>query len=154
MSQRTTPDTMSSGPPTGGRRRRVLAGLTAATLAATAGVLSAAPASAAVPAFPDNITIFPDRDFVSIDGFVGNAGKPITVEVVRGGTVIGSADGHGGRRRSSSTRATPHIEINHPGGICWGAGGGVNATPDIQPRRPDRREAQRGPPPLPRTPPR
>jgi hypothetical protein len=72
---------------------RVLAGLTAATVAATAGVLTAAPASAAVPVFPDNITIFPDRDFVSIDGFVGNAGKPITVEVVRGGTVIGSATG-------------------------------------------------------------
>ena len=27
----------------------------------------------------------------------------------------------------------PAIEVNHPGGICWGAGGGINATPDILP---------------------
>ena len=132
MSQRTTPETTSSGPPTGSRRRRVLAGLTAATVAATAGVLTAAPASAAVPVFPDNITIFPDRDFVSIDGFVGNAGKPITVEVVRGGTVIGSATGPEAGADVINA-GNPAIEINHPGGICWGAGGGVNATPDILP---------------------
>ena len=93
MSQSTTLDAPASGPPTGGRRRRVLAGLTAAALAAGTGVLLPGIASAAVPVFPDNITIFPDRDFVSIDGFVGNAGKPITIEVVRGGTVIGSATG-------------------------------------------------------------
>lgn len=111
---------------------RVLAGLTAATVAATAGVLTAAPASAAVPVFPDNITIFPDRDFVSIDGFVGNAGKPITVEVVRGGTVIGSATGPEAGADVINA-GNPAIEINHPGGICWGAGGGINATPDILP---------------------
>ena len=91
MSQSTTLDARASGPPTGGRRRRVLAGLTAAAVAAGTGLLLPGTASAAVPVFPDNITIFPNRDFISIDGFIGNAGKPITVELVRGGTVIGSA---------------------------------------------------------------
>ena len=132
MSQSTTLDAPASGPPPGGRRRRVLAGLTAAAVAATTGVLLPGSAAAAVPVFPDNITIFPNRDFISIDGFIGNAGKPITVELVRGGTVIGSATG-----TEASTdvinAGNPAIEINHPGGICWGAGGGINATPDILP---------------------
>lgn len=132
MRQRTTPDAAASGPPSGARRRRVAAGLTAAAVAATAGVLLPATASAAVPVFPDNITIFPNRDFVSIDGFAGNAGKPITVEVVRGGTVIGSATGNEADKAAIDA-GNPAIEINHPGGICWGAGGGVNATPDILP---------------------
>jgi hypothetical protein len=50
---------------------------------------TAGPASAAGPAFPDNLVVFPNRD--------------------------------------------PAFEINHPGGYCWGAGTGVNVTPDLQP---------------------
>jgi hypothetical protein len=110
----------------------VLAGLTAAAVAAGTGLLLPGTASAAVPVFPDNITIFPNRDFVSIDGFIGNAGKPITIEVVRGGTVIGSATGTEATAEVINA-GNPAIEVNHPGGICWGAGGGINATPDIQP---------------------
>ena len=154
MSQRTTPDadvvgSTDRGPPPARARRAHRSD----AVAATAGVLTAAPASAAVPAFPDNITIFPDRDFVSIDGFVGNAGKPITVEVVRGGTVIGSATGPEAGADVINA-GNPAIEINHPGGICWGAGSGRQRDPGHPARRPDRREAQRRPPPVPRTPPR
>src|SRR3954451_11814123 len=132
MSQSTTSDARASGPPPGGRRRRVLAGLAAAAVAAGTGVLLPGTASAAVPGFPDNITIFPDRAFVSIAGFGGTAGKPITIEVVRGGTVIGSATGTEADKATIDA-GNPAIEVNHPGGICWGAGGGINATPDIQP---------------------
>jgi Chitobiase/beta-hexosaminidase C-terminal domain/Fibronectin type III domain len=125
-------DPTATSPPRLTRTARALtAGLAGAALAATA-VLAAAPASAAVPQFPDNILVFPNRDFVSIDGFANHAGEQITVEVARPGIgVIGSASG---TTASAAVIAAgnPAIEVNHPGGICWGAGGGLNVTPDIQ----------------------
>ncbi len=111
-------------------RRAVAAGLITAVVASTAALLAPV-ASAAVPAFPDNILIFPNRDFVSIEGFATRAGQPITVEVTRPGIgLIGSASGTAGSAESIAA-GNPIIEINHPGGLCWGAGGGLNVTPDI-----------------------
>jgi len=46
---------------------------------------------AAVPVFPDNIVVFPDRDFVSVEGYEQHAGETALIEVTRGTTVIGSA---------------------------------------------------------------
>lgn len=113
-------------PPAGGRRRRVLAGLTAATVAATtASVLTAGTAFAAVPTAPDNLLIFPNRDFITIEGFQSHKGEVATVEVTRAGQVVGSAQG-------TVSGDEVAFEINHPGGVCWGAGTGVNVTPDIQ----------------------
>ncbi|WP_395400668.1 fibronectin type III domain-containing protein [Arthrobacter sp. UC242_113] len=83
-------------------------------------------ANAAVPAFPDNIVVFPDRDFVSIEGYEPHAGDTATLEVKRGGDVIGSA-------RSLVDGGGVAFEVNHPGGVCWGAGTGLNVTPDIRP---------------------
>jgi hypothetical protein len=40
--------------------------------------------------------------------------------------VIGSATG-------KLVGGSPSLEINHPGGVCWGAGGGLDVTPDIMP---------------------
>jgi hypothetical protein len=83
------------------------------------------PAEAAVPTFPNNVVVFPNRDFVSIEGYAEHAGETATVEVTRAGAVIGSAKGV-----VSGTDVA--FEVNHPGGVCWGAGTGVNVTPDIQ----------------------
>jgi hypothetical protein len=65
-------------------------------------------------------TVFPDRDFVSIDGFP--AGTDLQVVVRRpslsGKPVIGTARGIVGR--------SGIFEVNHPGGACW-----AGQTPDI-----------------------
>jgi hypothetical protein len=83
-------------------------------------------ANAAVPAFPDNIVVFPDRDFVSIEGYEGHAGETATLEVKRAGKIIGSAE-------AVVDAGGVAFEVNHPGGVCWGAGTGLNVTPDIRP---------------------
>ena len=92
------------------------------------GLLVVAPgvASAAVPSFPDNVVVFPDRDFVTVEGYQDHVGETATLEVTRAGKVIGSA-------KSVVGAGDVAFEVNHPGGACWGAGTGVNVTPDIKP---------------------
>ncbi|NUS52640.1 MAG: fibronectin type III domain-containing protein [Nocardioidaceae bacterium] len=98
-----------------------VAGLVLTPLAVVQGT-----ASAAVPVFPNNVVVFPDRDFVSVEGYAEHAGETATVEVTRPGVgVIGSAKGD-----VSGTDVA--FEINHPGGVCWGNGTNLNVTPDIQ----------------------
>jgi hypothetical protein len=121
---------VSSQSKTRGRRgprwlnRRVTAplvvGLTAAGLGGAALVADAAP-----PAFPNNVVVFPDRDFVTIEGYQNHIGDEALVEVTRDGKVIGSAKG-------IVEEGDVAFEINHPGGYCWGAGTGLNVTPDIR----------------------
>ncbi|WP_157970748.1 fibronectin type III domain-containing protein [Nakamurella deserti] len=82
-------------------------------------------AQAAVPTYPDNVVVFPDRDFVTIEGYQDHIGETATVTVTRGSQVIGSAVG-------TVAEGDVAFEINHPGGVCWGAGTGLNVTPDIQ----------------------
>src|SRR4051794_19958418 len=92
---------------------------TAAALAASLAV--AAPAMGAVsspPAFPREVTVFPERDFVTIEGWP--AGQDFKLEVLRNGVVIGTATGTIG--------ADGIGEVNHPGGFCW-----IGFTPDILP---------------------
>jgi len=85
-----------------------------------------APAQAAVPTFPNNVVVFPDRDFVSVEGYSEHAGETATVEVTRPGVgLMGSAKGV-----VSGTDVA--FEVNHPGGVCWGAGTTLNVTPDIK----------------------
>lgn len=69
------------------------------------------------PQLPRDITVFPERDFVSISGFAANA--DMLVQVRRDGLVSDAI----GR-----TDATGFLEVNHPGGVCW-----RNVTPDIVP---------------------
>jgi hypothetical protein len=109
----------------GGRRAGVFATVSAVICSTSMFAIPAA--SAAVPTFPDNIVVFPDRDFVSVEGYVDHAGETATLEVKRAGNIIGSAqavvDGGG-----------VAFEINHPGGVCWGtADPKLNVTPDIRP---------------------
>lgn len=96
-----------------------------AILCATS-LLAIPTASAAVPAFPNNVVVFPDRDFVTIEGYQDKIGQTATVIVRRGAGVIGSA-------QSVVSAGDVAFEINHPGGVCWGAGTGLKVTPDIQP---------------------
>lgn len=89
--------------------------------------LWAGAASAAVPVFPDNIVVFPNRDFITVEGFQDHVGEAALVEVTRPGVgVIGSAE-------VVVQQGDVAFEINHPGEACWGAGTGLNVTPDILP---------------------
>jgi hypothetical protein len=114
-------------PPPRSRRGRAaaIAGLTAALTLASAAV-GAGVASAAPPAFPDNVVVFPDRDFVTIEGYQDRIGQTALVEVTRAGQVVGSAQG-------VVESGDVAFEINHPGGYCWGAGTDLAVTPDIKP---------------------
>src|SRR3978361_1192154 len=82
-------------------------------------------AGAAVPAAPSNILVFPNRDFVTVEGFADHAGQTATLELRRGGSLIGSA-------QAVVSGGAVAFEVNHPGGVCWGNGTALNVTPDIQ----------------------
>jgi hypothetical protein len=86
-----------------------------------ASLAAEAPALAAVsspPAFPREVTVFPERDFVLVDGWPANQG--VRFEVLRNNVVVGTA--------TSTTDAAGLAEVNHPGGVCW-----TGFTPDILP---------------------
>src|SRR3954451_1905106 len=89
--------------------------------ASAASLLAPATASAAIsspPAFPREVTVFPERDFVSVEGWPANT--PFRLELVRNGVLVTTADW--------ATDANGIGEVNHPGGACWN-----NFTPDILP---------------------
>ncbi|MCY7370679.1 MAG: hypothetical protein LH479_07380, partial [Polaromonas sp.] len=68
-----------------------------------------------------NVTVFPERDFISIDGFPADTDLQIVVR--RGSSitpVVGTARGRVGRGGL--------FEVNHPGGVCW-----TGQTPNIVP---------------------
>src|SRR3954447_24713625 len=111
------PGAVRRSPRPGRRSGRALLAGTLAVASATGGILVAQTAGAAVadiPSFPDNIVVFPDRDFVSVEGYSGHAGETATIQVTRGTQVIGSA-------RALVDGGGVAFEINHPGGFCWGA---------------------------------
>jgi hypothetical protein len=61
-----------------------------------------------------------------------NAGEQITIEVNRPGFgLVGSATGTTAPAAVINA-GNPAIEVNYPGEICWGTGGGLFVTPDIQ----------------------
>jgi hypothetical protein len=116
----------ASGRP--GRRRlnrRVVITAVAGALATGATAVGIV-ANAAVPAFRDNIVVFPDRDFVTIEGYQNHIGETALVEVTRDGQIIGSAKG-------VVEEGDVAFEINHPGGYCWGNETSLQVTPDIRP---------------------
>jgi hypothetical protein len=123
-SQQTGTNTIFSGrtlAPDGIYRRKTGAcALTPARIAATLTLLASAMASAQTvtnpPQLPLDVTVFPMRDFTSMEGFAKNA--DVLVQVRRGGSVVSDTVG-----RTDSTGA---IEVNHPGGVCW-----RTVTPDI-----------------------
>lgn len=122
MHETSSPTTAAGG----GRGRRGVALAVAGLLGVgSLTALGTGLAAAAVPSFPDNVVVFPDRDFVTIEGYQDHIGETATVTVTRGTQVVGSAVG-------TVAEGDVAFEINHPGGVCWGAGTGLNVTPDIQ----------------------
>jgi hypothetical protein len=99
-------------------RHTAVLGLVAGSLAMAAGQGAHA---ASPPAAPNNIVVFPQRDFVVLEGYEARVGQQVTVVVQRGGLESGRARGRIGAGDSS-------LEINHPGGVCW-----QGVTPDIKP---------------------
>jgi hypothetical protein len=114
----------------GHRARRLInrrVAMTAVAGAIAAGATAAGfVADAAVPSFPDNLVVFPDRDFISVEGYQSHVGETALVEVTRGGQAIGSA-------KSVVEEGDVAFEINHPGGACWGNDTSLQVTPDIRP---------------------
>jgi hypothetical protein len=114
---------MTSSSPAQNRSGRALAhgavvGLLAGSITVVAG--SAAQA-ASPPVAPNNIVVFPQRDFVTLEGYEARADQQVTVIVRRGGVETSRAVGTLGA-------GDPSLEINHPGGVCW-----QGVTPNIKP---------------------
>lgn len=76
------------------------------------------------PTGPGNIEVFPTRDMVAVTGYTAQAGKRATFSLIRDGAVVGKAVG--------TVDGTGFLEVNHDGGICWGAGSDIQVTPDVQ----------------------
>ena len=77
-----------------GRWRRRLGGRATAVIlggVAAMGTAGAIVASAATPEFPNNLVVFPDRDFLAVEGYQDHIGDIALIEVTRGGEVVGSA---------------------------------------------------------------
>ncbi len=113
----------------GRRRTAVLAGAAITGLAST--MLIPGSAAAALPTFPDNIVVFPNRDMVVLEGsFAGDAaGVPITIQVKRNGVLMGATTG--------VTVLGGEFEVNHPGGACWGDNSAVPGSPALPQVTPD-----------------
>ena len=92
-----------------------------AALATSMTVLVSGPALAAVfepPPMPQEIIVFPERDFTVLSGFAADA--DMLVELVKPNGAVTRAEGR--------TDSTGFLEVNHPGGVCW-----LGTTPDIKP---------------------
>ena len=125
MTVKTSPSAAGPGNRISSGRRATVFGISAAVLIAPF-IVAVPAASAAVPTFPNNIVVFPDRDFITIEGYQEHIGEIATVEVTRPGVgVIGSAE-------SVVGAGDVAFEVNHPGGVCWGAGTALKVTPDIR----------------------
>src|SRR4051794_1521576 len=81
-------------------------------------------AQAAVVA-PHNITVFPQRDYVSAAGYT--VGTPATVQVFHAGQVLAASTATDVMPvEDPATPGLGTIDVNHPGGACW-----EGVTPDI-----------------------
>ena len=109
--------------------RVALTGLLLVGLSGGALVMAESASAAVIPTFPDNLLVFPNRDFITVEGYSEHQGETATVTVTRpslGGKIVGSATG-------VVSGGDVAFEINHPGGVCWGNGTSLKVTPDIQP---------------------
>jgi hypothetical protein len=100
------------------------------------GALLSRDAHAAVnnpPVAPHSITAFPQRDFVSAEGYAED--ETVTVEVLHPATPldpdpapVGTVTGVQPQDDPATEAFDGIVEVNHPGGACW-----VGKTPDIRP---------------------
>jgi Chitobiase/beta-hexosaminidase C-terminal domain len=110
--------------PTLRRRRRAV--VTAAAGIAVAAAFAAPAGAANPPTLPHSIISFPERDFVSAEGY--EEGVPVLVEVLRNGSIIGTSTEVMPGDDPTAPGFDGIVEVNHPGGGCW-----VGSTPDIRP---------------------
>jgi hypothetical protein len=117
------PASSSARPGGRGQLARALASTVITGVVAGGLTVASAPVAEAAtpPVFPNNITIFPQRDFVALEGYAARAGQFATIVVTRAGVETSRAVGTVGA-------GDPSLEVNHPGGVCW-----QGVTPDIQP---------------------
>ena len=111
------------GPAVRRHRTRIAGVAMTAIVGAVVMPLGATSASAALdpnaaPEAPHAITVFPARDFVTMEGY--NETDVLTVEVWRGGVKVGTT-------AEFSPDPTGFAEINHAGPPCWSG-----VTPDIR----------------------
>jgi hypothetical protein len=88
------------------------------------------------PAAPRIVGAFPERDFVSAEGYA--PGQPVTINVLRKlTTLVSNADGTTtaqdtfvtvGAAQNVPANSSGIVEVNHIGGACW-----EGQTPDIRP---------------------
>jgi hypothetical protein len=119
--------------PLGPQRR---AGTTVGAVATTLALLGLpGDALAAInqpPQAPHSITVFPQRDMVSAEGYAAT-NRP-TVEVLRNGLLLARASEIVPLDDPGTPAFDGIVEINHPGAACWGDGAGSPfVTPDILP---------------------
>jgi hypothetical protein len=99
------------------RRPRATTTMLCTALVGVAALPAAASAAFVEPQpLPHISTVFPDRDFVSVEGY--DPGEALTIRVLRNGVQIGTASGAAG--------PDGIFEVNHPGGACWDG-----STPNI-----------------------
>jgi len=77
-----TTSVVSRGPRSGLPRAAVV-GLLLAGLSSAAVIGAEGAAAAVVPTFPDNLLVFPNRDFITVEGYQDHAGEVATVTVTR-----------------------------------------------------------------------
>ena len=125
-------------------RARLVNGTLVAALVSVSvpGLATSASAAIVEPApSPFVVTVFPQRDFVSVNW--DGSGKELTFDLIRNGVVIGHAASAQASPVLKTDVAENLLEVNHPGGLCW-----AGSTPDILPGGPaggDRvRDHQRG----------
>ena len=124
-----TPSAVGSGRQ--GRRRGTRLAVRAAVVVTVVGAslqgLSSVASAAIVepPPMPFTVTIFPQRDFVSVEW--DGTGKPLSFDLTRNGVAIGHAQSD---QVNPPLRTDPErlLEVNHPGGLCWSG-----STPDVLP---------------------
>ncbi|HEX8652648.1 MAG TPA: Ig-like domain-containing protein [Pyrinomonadaceae bacterium] len=83
------------------------------------------------PVAPHSISVFPERDFVSVEGY--DPTQTVTINVLRkvvtnnGTTPVTTYETVGAAQNLTPDDAGL-VEVNHPGGACW-----EGQTPDIRP---------------------